>query len=205
MLSKESHYLTMGCIVFGTLAVPTMLGLLVHHQLRARPAISDANPTESLRAPAPRLREVSKSIETHAGQRPQRTGIQLSLEASIADESTLPNDSPKLIEVEVISERLHNGVELQFRVTNRTSKSLNLVNFELDYFGARHEHLGMGATSCFYLAPGESKVVSAVNYEAFAKRVHDYDVRLENVLGIDDEPVRGLQLKVTTHNLLHSS
>jgi hypothetical protein len=107
--------------------------------------------------------------------------------------------------VEVISERLYQGYELQFRVTNKTPTSLNLINFELEFFGEQREYLGMGATSCFYLAPGESKVISAMNYDAFAGLVHDYNLRLENALGIDDKPVRELQLNVTTDRLLHSS
>jgi hypothetical protein len=189
-----------------------MLGLVVHDMLRPNMANADpeastlnARSQNSRRAlPAPPL-EALAPIAVHREGRPQQQDLQLFLDTPVEDQLTSNLEPQNTIEVEVVNQRLSPGVELQLRVTNRTSKSLNLLNFELEFFDEHHEHLGVGATSCFHLAPGESKVVKAVNYEAFAQSVCDYDLRLENALGVDDEPVRGLRLKVTAVDLLRSS
>ncbi len=206
MLSKESHYLTIGCLVFGSLALPVMLGLFVHDLLKTTPATSadQATAMNAPQAPAPPLQS-ALPMETRRRPIRQREGIQLSIAPPIGDELPLKSESQNLIEVEVLKQRLYHGFELQFRVTNRTPTSLNLINFELDFYGEEREYLGMSAASCFSLAAGESKVVNAVSYESFADRVRDYDLRLENAIGTDDEPVRQLQLKVTAVNLLCSS
>jgi hypothetical protein len=212
MLSKESQYLTIGCLVFGCLAVPTMLGLVIHDMLRSNAANSDpeahsldTRSVNTYRAPPAPPPEVYAPVAVHRGDRPLQQDLQLFLDTPVEDQLNANHEPQNTIEVEVVNQRLSQGVELQLRVTNRTSQSLNLLNFELDFFGEHQEHLGIGATSCFHLGPGESKVVSAVNYEAFAQRVRDYDLRLGNALGVDDEPVRGLRLKVTSVNLLRSS